>query len=65
MAEGRNLLDVAMELTNLHVDKIGISDPKEIEELYVKFYATAKVIGTTNEYNLKKYVPNEILENIE
>lgn len=65
MQEGRNLLDVAIELTNLHVDQFGVSDKKEIEELYVKYYATVKVVGAASEYNLKKIISDEVLEKVQ
>lgn len=61
---GRNAYDVALELTRLHLNSYAISE-NEIETIFAKYYAIAKVLSRSNKEQLKNLVPVEILNEIE
>jgi hypothetical protein len=55
----RNVLDVAMELTALHVHNFG-ANKEELDQIFAKYYATAYYCHRNND-NLYSLVSEEIL----
>lgn len=60
----RNIYDVAVELVQLHVQRLGV-DGEDLTELYTKYFSLVAVLSPTDTYNLKKLVPEELMKKIE
>ncbi|OWV38185.1 hypothetical protein CE489_01560 [Bacillus spizizenii] len=56
----RNQYDVAVELTQLHVEKYGVIDPDDIAEAYAKYYALAFTLHRDRGSHLAQFLPEEI-----
>ena len=62
--QGRNLLDVAMELTKFHIREYGISDEEDLKKTYTEYYSLAKVLGKQNSEDLKRFLPESITKEL-
>lgn len=60
----RNANDVAMELLELHRYHAPFN-AEDIEELYVKYYAIAKVCETTSPKYLRNLISEDLLEKLD
>ncbi|MED1820996.1 hypothetical protein [Bacillus subtilis] len=56
----RNSLDVAIELTQLHVEQFGLEGKDDLANTYAKYYAIANTLKNKNLEALKKFLPEEI-----
>lgn len=56
----RNILDVAMELTQLYYNSHQTGSLEEMQETFSKFYAVAKVLDNTHHSYFKDVLPEEI-----
>ncbi|CAF1719554.1 hypothetical protein [Bacillus subtilis] len=56
----RNQYDVAVELTQLHVEKYGVSNPNDIADAYAKYYALAFILHRDRGSQLVTLLPEEI-----
>lgn len=63
-AKGRNILDVAMELTNRQIDTFGVSDFEEIKQIYTECYSLAKALGEKSGLGLHDFLPEEIKKHL-
>ncbi|NOU63162.1 hypothetical protein GC096_03760 [Paenibacillus sp. LMG 31461] len=55
----RNAFDVAMELTDLYWRNSANADIEKIDSIFARFYATAKILQSTNYDLLRKYATDE------
>ncbi|MCG5104436.1 hypothetical protein [Oceanobacillus alkalisoli] len=58
---GRNILDVAMELTKIHLRSWGVSDSDELKKVYTEYYSLVKAVGNKQGRNLYDFLPEEII----
>lgn len=56
----RNAFDVAMELTQIYIQRIGIDSAEDIEERFMKYYSIACVCSNTNPSRLLDFVPDDL-----
>lgn len=56
----RNAFDVAMELTEIYIQRIGIDSEEEIEERFMKYYSIASICGSTHPSKLLDFVPDDL-----
>ncbi|MDI6684163.1 hypothetical protein SAMN02744787_1216 [Bacillus subtilis] len=56
----RNPLDVATELTQLHIKRFGADFEEDIANIYAKYYALASKLERTHPNGLVDFLPEEI-----
>ncbi|MFT9498036.1 hypothetical protein [Anaerosolibacter sp.] len=58
----RNNHDVAVELTKMYFQTVSVDDIsiEYMQEVYLKFYATAKAAEYVGPINLKDYLPEQL-----
>lgn len=61
---GRNILDVAMELTKIHLKTYGVADSDELKGVYADYYSLAKSLGARSGKSLSAFLPEEIKKKI-
>lgn len=61
----RNSLDVAVELTQLYYSKFGMEDSKEVQDIFLKFFAVAETARLINFKDLIEYLPEELAQILE
>ncbi|MCJ0932937.1 hypothetical protein MST22_17435 [Virgibacillus halodenitrificans] len=61
----RNNRDVALELTQLYINKHVAVELENIEEAYSRFYALSCYLETVDNYTLKELISEEVLSPIE
>ncbi|AUJ77561.1 MULTISPECIES: hypothetical protein [Bacillus amyloliquefaciens group] len=57
----RNSSDVAVELTQLHVEQFGLENKDDLANIYAKYYAVAHLLKTNP---VSKFLPEEIRNNL-
>jgi len=62
---GRNILDVAMELTKIHLEKYVVKDSDELKKVYTEYYSLAKAVGEKSGRNLKGFLPDEVKKELQ
>ena len=63
----RNRLDVATELTQLHIEKYGMVDEGYIKKVFAEYFSLVIHLERTahnNADNLKKFLPEDIKSNM-
>nr|WP_324635452.1 hypothetical protein [Bacillus subtilis]WRS94205.1 hypothetical protein VDS57_02040 [Bacillus subtilis] len=60
----RNSLDVATELTQLHLEQFSVADEKEIADLYARYYTLAATLKNKSYVELLDFLPEEIRSKI-
>ncbi|AKL77794.1 MULTISPECIES: hypothetical protein [Bacillus subtilis group] len=56
----RNPLDVATELTQLHIKKFDVTKEDDIANTFAKYFALAAKLNRTSTDTLVKFLPEEI-----
>ncbi|WP_134705107.1 hypothetical protein [Ammoniphilus sp. YIM 78166] len=59
----RNAFDVAIELTQLYTQRYSF-DQNELEQMFTKYYAIARVLERTHPNDLQNLVPKDIITQI-
>ncbi|MGE6629181.1 hypothetical protein [Bacillus sp. NPDC077027] len=60
----RNNLDVALELTQWHLEKYGVHHEDQIAQTYAKYFALMEVLETADYDQLLEFLPNEIKQKL-
>lgn len=61
---GRNVLDVSLELTKMHLDSMVIESSEEIKEIYAEYYSLVSTLKGTHNNKLNALLPEEIKNKI-
>lgn len=56
----RNAFDVAMELTNLYMQNSRNANIEEVDKVFARFYATAKLLQHSNGDTLRKQISTDM-----
>lgn len=61
----RNKLDIALELTQLHLKKYEINHPDQLSQVYAKYYALLEVLDLSSYDQLIDLLPDELKNTLE
>lgn len=61
----RNKLDIALELTQLHLNQYQTNHPDQLSEIYAKYYALLEVLDLSSYGQLIDLLPNELKQTLE
>lgn len=56
----RNKLDIALELTQLHLNRYEANHPDQLSEIYAKYYALLEVLDVSASDQLMDLLPDEL-----
>ena len=56
----RNKLDIALELTQLHLNQYQTNHPDQLSEIYAKYYALLEVLDVSSPDQLMDLLPDEL-----
>ena len=60
----RNKFDVAMELTQLYIDRIAVEGIEDIEKAFARFYALAVFCERSSPTELQKLLSEELINQV-
>ncbi|APT50298.1 hypothetical protein ABE33_06315 [Bacillus safensis] len=61
----RNKLDIALELTQLHLNQYQTNHPDQLSEIYAKYYALLEVLDLSSYDQLIDLLPDELKQTLE
>ncbi|MGQ7864891.1 hypothetical protein [Bacillus sp. WC2502] len=61
----RNKLDIALELTQLHLNRYETNHPDQLSEVYAKYYALLEVLDLSSYDQLIDLLPDELKQTLE
>ncbi|AOZ89944.1 hypothetical protein BK049_15340 [Bacillus xiamenensis] len=61
----RNKLDIALELTQLHLNRYETKHPDQLSEIYAKYYALLEVLDLSSYDQLIDLLPHELKQTLE
>ena len=61
----RNKLDIALELTQLHLNRYEASHPDQLSEIYAKYYALLEVLDLSSYDQLIDLLPDDLKNTLE
>ncbi|PRS31065.1 hypothetical protein [Bacillus pumilus] len=56
----RNKLDIALELTQMHLNRYETNHPDQLSEIYAKYYALLEVLDLSSYDELIDLLPNDL-----
>ncbi|MGX9291387.1 hypothetical protein ACSLGF_09210 [Bacillus sp. A015] len=60
----RNKLDIALELTQLHLNQYETNHPDQLSEIYAKYYALLEVLDLSSYDELIDLLPNDLKQEL-
>ncbi|MGE6673735.1 hypothetical protein ACQKEX_01340 [Bacillus pumilus] len=61
----RNKLDIALELTQMHLNRYVTNHPDQLSEVYAKYYALLEVLDLSSYDQLIDLLPDELKQMLE
>ncbi|WP_260856973.1 hypothetical protein [Bacillus pumilus] len=61
----RSKLDIALELTQLHLNRYETNHPDQLSEVYAKYYALLEVLDLSSYDQLIDLLPDELKQTLE
>ncbi|MFP3420712.1 hypothetical protein R0K30_15120 [Bacillus sp. SIMBA_154] len=61
----RNKLDIALELTQLHLNQYETNHPDQLSEIYAKYYALLEVLDLCSYDQLIDLLPDDLKNTLE